>query len=168
MAQVILSSLVVSRRVRAEIASAGLLPGGHPMPPETLHALGALGYGGTGLASFRSRQGTAAEVTRSDLVLGLDRNHVREVVVRMPETWARTFTLKELVRRGDAAGPRGPDEELSEWLSALGEHRDRRELLGSSDADDVADPIGGPPSMFEQTAAEIQGLCVSLVRLLWP
>ena len=86
----------------------------------------------------------------------------------MPETWGRTFTFKELVRRGDAAGPRRPDEELSEWLNALGQHRDRRELLGSSDADDVADPIGGPPSIFEQTAAEIQGLCVSLVRLLWP
>jgi protein-tyrosine phosphatase len=168
MAQVILSGLVASRRVRAEVASAGLLPGGHPMPPETLHALHALGYGGTGLASFRSHQGTAAEVTGSDLVLGLDRNHVREVVVRMPETWERTFTLKELVRRGDAAGPRGPDEELSGWLRALGQHRDRRELLGTSDVDDVADPIGGTPSMFEQTAAEIQGLCVSLVRLLWP
>jgi hypothetical protein len=76
--------------------------------------------------------------------------------------------LKELVRRGEGVGPRRADEELEEWLAKVSEGRDRRDLLGSSNVDDVVDPIGGPPSMFEQVAVEIQGLCVSLTDLVWP
>jgi protein-tyrosine phosphatase len=167
MAQAILSNLVARRGTPVEISSAGLLPGGPPMPPETQDALNALGYGGPGLASHRSRRLTGTEVTNADLVLGLARNHVREVVVRMPETWTKTFTLKELVRRGQSVGPRRADEELPAWLARASQDRSRQDLLGSSNLDDVADPIGGPPFMFEQTAAEIEGLCISLAGLLW-
>ncbi len=101
-------------------------------------------------------------------MLGLARDHVREVVVRWPEAWGRTFTLKELVRRGEGVGPRRADEELPDWLGRVSEDRDRRDLLGSSNLDDVVDPIGGLPSMFEQVAGEIQRLCVSLTDLVWP
>jgi len=138
------------------------------MPPETEDALHTLGYIGPGLTTHRSHQLTRPLVTDADLVLGLARDHVREVVVRMPETWAKTFTLKELVRRGGAGGQRLGDEELTTWLARMGEGRSRQDLLGSSNADDVEDPIGGLPSAFEETAAEILGLCVSLAGLLWP
>jgi protein-tyrosine phosphatase len=171
MAQAILSRLAIDQGVQAEIASVGLLPGGHPVPPETqdaLAALAALGYNDSAIPTHRSRQLSGGEVASADLVLGLARDHVREVVVQWPEAWARTFTLKELVRRGGDIGPRGADEELKEWLARVSEGRDRRALLGSSNVDDVVDPIGGPPSMFEQVAGEIQGLCVSLTGLVWP
>jgi hypothetical protein len=79
---------------------------------------------------------------------------------------ARAFG--KLVRRGGSVGPRGVDEELEEWLANVSEGRDRRDLLGSSNFDDVAYPIGGPASTFEQTADEIQGLCISLTNLVWP
>jgi protein-tyrosine phosphatase len=167
MAEAILSELVRRRGIDAGIASVGLMPGGVPIPPETQDALRSLHYDSSRLAAHRSRELREADITSADLVLGLARDHVREVVVRVPSAWDRTFTLKELVRRGEAVGPRQPGQELSSWLAAVGLERTRADLLGSSDADDVADPIGGPPSAFEQTAAEIQGLCESLSGLVW-
>jgi hypothetical protein len=39
-------------------------------------------------------------------------------------------------------------------------------MLGESSADDLADPIGGPPSAYEATAAELSELTDSLADLL--
>jgi hypothetical protein len=39
-------------------------------------------------------------------------------------------------------------------------------MLGASAIDDVADPIGGPLSMYEATAGELSALVASLVALV--
>jgi protein-tyrosine phosphatase len=168
MAQAMLSTLARNHHADTQIASAGLLPGGLPLPVETRDALIRLGFNGSGLERFRSHQLTPGLVSGADLVLGLAREHVREVIVRSPEAWDRTFTLKELVRRGASVPLRLPDEELAQWLGRAGAGRDRRELLGASNEDDVADPMGGVPAGFEHTAKEIHALCVALTGLLWP
>jgi protein-tyrosine phosphatase len=168
MAEVILSSLLYRRGIPADVSSVGLLTGGFQTPPETQDALRALGYDASSLTARRSRQLTDEDVGTADLVLGLARDHLRAVVVAMPAAWNRTFTLKELVHRGQGVGPRLPGQALASWLAAAGGNRTPRNLLGSSVIDDVADPIGGPSSAFEHTAAEIEGLCVSLSGLVWP
>ena len=167
MAEVILSSQLAARAIPAQVASAGLLPGGLALPPETRAALESLGPA-PGLETFVSQQLQLADVRSADLVLGLAREHVREIVVRAPDAWDHSFTLKELIRRGEAVGPRHLDEALPAWLSRAAKDRSRNDLLGSSDADDVLDPIGGTPAGFERTAREIERLCRSLVGLLWP
>lgn len=166
MAQASLSSLLAARGIAAQVGSAGLLPGGAPLPVETADALRAVGL--DGLPAFTSVQVTRDEVDDADLVLGMTREHVREVIVAIPEAWGHTFTLKELLRRSEEVGPRARDEELADWLRRVGEERTRAELLGSSPDDDVVDPIGGRPAEFERTAREIHGLCRALVALVWP
>jgi hypothetical protein len=86
---------------------------------------------------------------RADLVLGMERAHVRHSVLLEPEAWPRAFTLKELVRRGAELGPRPPVESPGAWLARAHEGRDRPDLLGDSPLDDVADPYGGPSSAYE-------------------
>jgi len=167
MAQAILSGLLARRAVSAEIASAGLLAGGQPMAPEALAAISALGGASPEMSDRRSRTLTARDVERADLVLGMAREHVREAVVLAPAAWGRTFTLKELVRRGEAEGSRTEGQALGDWLAAASKGRSRQGLLGAEPSDDVADPIGGTPSMFEETAAEIEELCRRLIVLLW-
>jgi protein-tyrosine phosphatase len=167
MAEAILSRLLARRAVPAEIASAGLLGGGRPMPSEALDALATLSDSGPDMSAHRSRTLTARDVERADLVLGMTREHVREAVVLEPAAWSWTFTLKELVRRGEAVGSRAEGQALRNWLAAVSEGRDRRGLLGTASADYVADPMGGTPSMFEQTATEIEELCRRLIGLLW-
>jgi protein-tyrosine-phosphatase len=166
MAQASLTALLADRGIPGEVASTGLLPGGAPLPVETADALAAVGLDGV-LGSFTSTQLSSHAVAKADLVLGMTREHVREVIVAIPEAWDHTFTLKELVRRGEELGPRRPEENLDHWLWRLGEERTRTELLGSSPADDIEDPIGGRPAQFERTAREIDGLCRAVVALVW-
>src|ERR1700749_1698014 len=94
--------------VSAAVRSAGLfdegrLQEGEPPPPEAVSALA--GYG-LDISGHRSHRVTAADLRRSDLVLGMSRAHVRHAVVMVPEVWSRAFTLKELLRRGVETGPR--------------------------------------------------------------
>ena len=104
----------------------------------------------------------------ADLVLPLAREHLREVVVAVPDAFARTFTPKELVRRAAAAGGRRPDEALDAFLARLHEGRRHQELLRNDPVDDVLDPIGGPRSGYVRAATELESLALSLAELLDP
>ena len=95
------------------------------------------------------------------------REHVRHAVVTAPDTWPRAFTLKELVRRGEEIGPAKPGEPLADWLARVHEGRERAALLGESPVDDVADPMGGPPQAYADTAALLDELMGRLVGLCW-
>jgi protein-tyrosine-phosphatase len=146
------------------IASAGLLPGGYASPPEVVEAMAELDVD---LSGHRSTQVSPELVAAADLVLGLGRRHAREVVLMDPTSWPRTFTLKELVRRGDTVGPRAAGEPVAGWLARLHKGRERTGLVGSSPDDDVSDPLGGPLSAYRATARELGALADAVAGLLW-
>jgi protein-tyrosine phosphatase len=149
--------------IEARIQSAGVLDSGSPAAPEAVAALRARGID---ISDHRSRRLSGPLVAGADLVLGMTREHVREVVLIDPAAWPSSFTLKEFVRRGELAGPWARGQSLDEWLAKVAADRTHAEMLGSSRADDVADPIGGPPSGFEATAAELSDLVAALVALV--
>lgn len=146
-------------------ASAGLLREGRPAEPDTMRVAGDYGLD---LSEHRSRRLTRDLVARADLVIGMARIHVREVVALEPDAWHYTFTLKELARRARAAGPRPAHLGLSDWLPRLTEDRSPDDLLGSSVDDDVADPIGSPRAVFRRTAEEIDRAVHDIVAMIWP
>jgi protein-tyrosine phosphatase len=146
------------------VRSAGIAGTDGPPPPEAVAALAARGYD---IAGHRGRTARPADLAGADLILGMTREHVRHVVVVAPGAWARTFTLKELVRRGRQAGARRPGEPLAGWLDRAGHGRDHRDLLGSSAEDDVADPYGGPAQQYELTAVLLDQLTHELAGLGW-
>jgi protein-tyrosine phosphatase len=121
---------------------------------------------GVDLEGHRPRQLEASQVEGADLVIGMAREHVREIILLDTASFSRTFTLRELVRR--SVGPRGPDTSLDAWLELA--HRGRRhlDLLGDSRDDDVEDPIGGPPEAYQSMAREISGLIDAVTAALWP
>ena len=162
MAQAMLSARLATRGVTVRVTSAGILGSGQPPPPEVISVMAARGIDVTG---HRSRLATADDLARADLVLGLAREHVRHAVVLLPAAWPRAFTVLELLRRGHQAGPRSPAEPFGDWLARAGGDRDRRDLLGSSPADDVADPMGGPPHGYQATAELLDQLTRHLVDL---
>ena len=105
MAEALLARRWARSRTRWRVRSAGLLGEdavGEPPPPEVVAALAAYGLD---ISGHRSRRVTAADLGWADLVLGMSREHVRHAVVTVPDSWPRTFTLKELVRRGEETGP---------------------------------------------------------------
>lgn len=131
-------------------------------------ALGVLDRQGVDLRRHRSRTIHSAMVGAATLVLGLEREHVREVVLLAPSTWPHTFTLKEIVRRGEEQGPRQRSESISDWIARAHAGRSPRDLLGADSADDVADPFGGPLGGYEDVAEEIDDLVTRFAVLLWP
>jgi len=163
MAAALLGRRLDDAGVKAVVSSAGLLFDGKPV---TDHGLAVMADRGLDTSGHRSRRLRPDLIAGANLVVGMARSHVREAVALSPDALARAFTLKEIVRRGEETGGRAPDEPLDAWLARLGAGRRRSDLLGESDADDVADPIGGPRRRYERTADELDDLTARLARLL--
>ncbi len=163
MAEGLLRKLLTDAGIGAAIGSAGLLPGGMPA---TAEAVATMADRGIDLTGHVSRTLDADLARWTTLVLGMTRHHVREACTRYGAPMGRTFTLKELVRRGEQAGPRAGGETLAAWLDRVGHGRRPVALMGDDPADDVADPVGRPRPVYEDTADELADLLGRLVGLL--
>jgi protein-tyrosine phosphatase len=120
---------------------------------------------GLDLADHVSRHVTADMLASADLVLAMSRRHLRFALTMEPTAFERTFTVKELARRGASVGPRRPGQSLSAWLREVHAGRSTMALLGDDSADDVADPMGKPDARYEETAVELEALLDRIVDL---
>ena len=160
MAEVLLRHRLEALGLEARVSSAGELPGGVRAEGGSRRAMASRGLD---LNTHRSRVFTGELLDGADLVIAMARRHVREAVLLCPDAWPRTFTLKELVRRGEAAAPRRSDQSLEAWLALVHVGRRTSDLLGDDVVDDVEDPIGAPDHVYEATAAELDDLVARLV-----
>jgi len=164
MVEAYLRDRVATAGLPLTVTSVGVLPGGLEVPVEVKEILG---FRAADLLERPGRELAPGDLGDADLILCMARCHVREVVVLEPSAWPRTFTLKELVRRGGAVGPRAASETVGSWLARVHEGRELGDLLGDSEVDDVADPYGGPISEYRQAATEISALVRQLVDELF-
>ncbi len=148
-----------------EVSSAGLLEGGLPVPDEVLGVME--GYG-IDLRAHRSRTLTPDMLEGADLVIGMGRRHVNEAVLLDPPCWQQAFRFRELIRRGEALGPRAASQGVRSWIAAVHGDRDRAALAHRVAADEIADPYGGPLAGYRSTAAELASLTGRLAALVWP
>jgi len=164
MAAALLGARLEEAGVKAAVSSAGLLFDGRPA---TDHGVAVMADRGLDTSGHRSRRLRPDLLAGADLILGMARSHVREAVALAgPDSLRRSFTLKEIVRRGEERGGRAAGEPLAAWLDRLQAGRTVADLLGDFEADDVDDPIGGPRRSYERTAAELDDLTARLARLL--
>lgn len=163
LAAALLDAALTRRGQTVEVLTAGLGAPGLAATDETILVAARHDLD---LTDHRSRGIDRALVARADVVLAMERRHVREVVVDDPSAWPRTFTLKELVRRGTAIGPRPDDESLPAWLARAHEGRTHRDLLGASPLDDVDDPSGAPLGDHEDLARELEELVGRIADLI--
>ena len=160
---VLLAAHLEELGVDAHVHSAGLLSSGQRVPDHGVAVMAARGYDTT---AHRSRRLSAELVGAADLIVAMAREHVDEIVAASAAAWDRTFTLKEIVRRGEQLGPRRAGEDLAGYVARLHAGRRRSDLAGSDPGDDVDDPMGATRSVYERTAAEIDDLTARLARLL--
>jgi protein-tyrosine-phosphatase len=165
MAEAVLRERLRERGIDARVSSAGLSFDDRPATPEAVEAAAALRVD---IRQHRSRIMAIEMLERADLIIAMERLHAREAVVLGEGLFSRTYTLKELVRRGEAKGPRGGDERVAEWLERLGAGRRPMELMGRSDDDDVADPYGRGRPVYDACIGEIDDLVRRAVDLIWP
>lgn len=123
---------------------------------------------GIDLADHLPRMIDPDMIRAADLVVSLTRQHLRETVIAVPSSFPRTFTLREIVRRGVHTGPRGAAEDLGAWLTRLHDGRRRTDLMGASPDDDIVDPLGGTPDDYRQMLTDVLGLTETLRNLAWP
>jgi protein-tyrosine phosphatase len=167
MAEVLLRRHLERSGAEVAVSSAGLLAGGSRA---TDHAVAAMADRGLDLQGHVSRHVDADMLARADLVIAMAREHVCEATAIDPSALAKTFTLKELVRGADIAGPRAPGEEIGAWLDRLAVTRRRADLLGVGHRDelDVEDPAGRQRADYEVTAELLDGLLAAVVRMAFP
>lgn len=163
MAEGLLRKLLAEARVGATVGSAGLLPGG---APATVEAVATMVNRRVDIRNHVSRSLDPDMARSTPLVIGMTRHHVREACATYGAPIDRTFTLKELVRRGDDVGPRLEGESVYAWLARINAGRRPADLMGDDPADDIADPVGRPRAVFEATADELERLLRRLVELL--
>jgi protein-tyrosine-phosphatase len=164
-AEAVFKAQLAQRSLAAQVRSAGFVDSGQPSPPEVAAVLHRWGLTPP---DHTSRVVSARDFAAADLVLCMERAHVREAVVLDASIWPKTFTLKELVRRASTSTPRAVTETGAAWLTRIHADRDRNDLLGASLLDDVADPYGKKLHAYETTATELVGLAATLIELMWP
>ena len=155
MAEVLLADALRRRALDATVTSAGLLDAGRPASP---HSVTLMAERGLDLSGHRSRPMTAEMLEAADLIVGMERRHVREAAVTAPDAWARAFTLPELARRATTAGPRADGQPVADWLSVVVEGRTTRDHLGEVPSDEIADPIGRSLRTYRKCATRLDEL----------
>jgi protein-tyrosine-phosphatase len=165
MAEALLADELARQGVGATVHSAGLLDDGRPASPNSVSLMADRGLD---IADHASRVMTVAMLEHADLIIGMERRHVREAAILVPDAWSRSFTLRELARRAEDAGPRPPEVELADWLATLVEDRTTVAHLGESSSDDVADPYGRNLRTYRKCAGELDELIGVVVEQLWP
>ncbi len=123
---------------------------------------------GIDLAAHVPRTVDPAMIQAADLVVGLTREHVRETVVAVPSSFPRTFTLREITRRGGHTGARGAADDLGAWIARLHDGRLHVDLRGDAPDDDVIDPMGGTPDDYRRMLTDVAALTRTLRNLAWP
>jgi protein-tyrosine phosphatase len=159
------AALLAARLPGFEVTSGGRLDGGVPVSAAVLEVMDQRGLD---LRDHRSRRTTVDELAAADLVVGMAREHVRDAALALPEILERAFTLKALVREGEAMPRPLPGSELASWAAVVARTRPRTALLGASKDDDVADPMGRSRRAHRRCAAELDDLTRRLAALLAP
>lgn len=152
MAEALLRRDLVARGLDSEVSSAGLMPSGSPPIDEVVEVMRedfALD-----VSEHRSRRLTSLLIDSVDLVLCMERRHVREVLLLERSAFSRTFTVREFLRRAGAA-PRDANLSFDQWIRLLSAGRTTQSLLTMPEGDDILDPMGRPKDAFHDSAREI-------------
>jgi protein-tyrosine-phosphatase len=165
MAKALFRARLQGRGCDVVVASAGFLTAGIEPPEGVVEVMADYGIDITG---HRSRTLTPELIDHADLVITMTRQQLIEVVTEAGDAWTRCFTLNDLVRRAETAGPPAAGESIPTWVRRLHGARSRSSLLSLDLADDIADPMNGRRWAFTRTAEEIDDLVGRLAKLVCP
>ena len=165
----------IERRLRHELVGTGIevtsagtqAVVGHDMDVGTRELLERSGIDASG---FTARQLTAELLSGADLVVAAAREHRATAARLHPAAMARTVTLcdlSDLLREVTAEELHAGDSGAS-WVRQVGSAASGRRgaVHARQDGVDIVDPIGGPPSLFAQMAAEVDDALGPVVRAL--
>ena len=142
--------------------SSGFTPGGQQPTDNTVRLLAGRGID---VAGHRSVAITESSIHGEHLVFTAEKAHVISIAGSWPATFGHTFTLPELVARGEAVGPRA-NRPLSEWLAAVNSGRPAALDYLDAPIDEIDDPTGQSPATWTASFEQIDDLTRRLAALL--
>jgi protein-tyrosine phosphatase len=145
------------------VTSAGLLPGGRPVPPEGIALVSRYGID---LTSHLSRRIAPGQLDGADLVLAMTRSHVRELVATEPAIWPYCFVLKDFVHRLEGRPSIDFRYSPGAALDALNFDRERADLLGRNPSEDMRDPMGASMKVWKNVVSELVDYSARLAELV--
>ena len=146
---------------RVVMTSAGFGPVGIPAIED---AVDAMRRRQLDVAGHRSQQVTADLLGEVDVVLTAEREHVVKIAALSPSRFRVTMTLPEFLQRA-VTDPFGAGDVLSEWLTGLTAERTAGQYL-RADINEIADPTGSSPRVFETAVVALEQQCVEASGLL--
>ncbi len=149
--------------INARVSTAGISGDDLPATESTVRLLAQRGID---VSSHRSSFIDNETIRAADLVVAAEMNHVVFVSGRWDGAFARTFTLPELVQRGEFVGRRA-GAPIRSWLAQVGDGRlSGTEYMTDPSVLGVADPTGMAPMIWRASFDEIDLLCRRLAVLL--
>lgn len=136
--------------------------GSLPPLPGAIEAAEAIGLD---LSAHRSRLLLGLDLSKTDLVVGFERQHIACAVVDAGVAHERAFLLPELVRLLRETPAKSDD--LDGARQAVAAAHARRAVAGAGTASEIADPVGGGAATFRATTTTIRGLAHELIELLF-
>jgi protein-tyrosine phosphatase len=128
-----------------EVSSAGMgALVGHGIDHSTASALGQLGVDSSG---HRARQFADYMAVDADLILTASREHRDEILVRVPSTFKRIFTMREFARLIADVPMADPYDMVAAAAARRGIARPKR-----AEDDDLEDPFRGPIGQARRVA----------------
>lgn len=150
------------QHIDALVLSAGFSDGGDPPTDQTVRLLAARGIDVRG---YRSLWMGDKGIMGADLIVTARQRHVVAIAGRWNRAFEYTFTLPELVERGNAVGPRG-NASYEQWLAAVNSDRPEAVEYLDSKVGEIEDPTGRKPSVWSASFAQIDDLASQLAALL--
>ncbi len=163
MAEAFLKDKFKKANLDFEVSSAGILTQELRPPSQVIEVMKTYGLE---ISEHSSRLLDAIDLQEFDLILGMAKEHVREIAVMAKNKLNHTFTIKEFVYRASAVGPKRQTESIDDWLSLVVQGRRFEELLGADLELDVVDPLDKGGDAFKDVASELDQITTQVVHLL--
>ena len=165
MAEAMFRARMATRAPEVTVGSVGLVFDGRPAEPR---AVDELAKRDIDLSEHRSQILTPDLLTDAELILGMERMHIREVVTMDVSLFNRSFTLPELATLGREAGPRPDGTSLRDWAEHIGAQRSPAEYATEQTAQEIPDPFRRSRRTYRKCASLIETYLDEVIELAWP
>jgi len=158
----LLENLIQEGQLNAVVRTAGFSDGGESPTDNTVRFLASRDVD---VSDYQSHWMSDQSIAGADLVITSERQHVVAIAGRWAEAFQYTFTLPELVKRGEAVGQRG-NLSMQEWLSAVNAGRPNPLDYLDIMVGEIKDPTGRAPAAWQACFAQLDDLTARLAILL--
>jgi protein-tyrosine-phosphatase len=117
---------------------------------------------GLDIGEHSSQQLQDLDILDADLLVTMERAHVRRITAMVPNAWNKAGTLHEFARLDQ---PNRSSLGISRIYSLL-EKRSIRDYMNPNISDDVRDPTGGGRRGYRKLIEELDPLLDGLLRLI--